>query len=217
MTTRLLAFLLAMSLFFVACAEGPSDKPAADSHSHVDSAAPAQAPKIERAVCVVQSVADSGVTGVLTFTRQGDKIALTGSISGLTPGKHGFHIHEYGDVTSLGTDGLSTGGHFNPAGTPHGRPDDEHRHVGDLGNIEADENGVANIEIADSMLQFDGAHSIIGRSVVVHADEDKFTQPVGDAGGRVGIGVIGIARRNSPRWSGSCRKNLLRVKNPTAT
>lgn len=193
MVNRFFAVMLAMSFFLVACAGEEGAKPAGETKGHTHTPA-GDAPQIDRAICVVQGVGDSGVAGVLTFVRNGDKVEVTGSISGLTPGKHGFHVHEFGDITALDTDGTSTGGHFNPEGAEHGKPDAEHRHVGDLGNIEADDDGVANVEITDSMLQLDGPHSIIGRSIVVHADEDKFTQPTGDAGGRVGIGVIGIAK-----------------------
>ena len=118
---------------------------------------------------------------------------LTGRPRGLEPGQHGFHVHEFGDLTDL-QKGESAGGHFNPTGMPHGRPDDEERHAGDLGNIEADQNGVANVNIRDSVLRLNGPQSILGRAIVVHAKADEFTQPSGDAGDRVALGVIGIAQ-----------------------
>lgn len=148
---------------------------------------------IEKAVCSVLPFKDSKVAGIVFFTKKGDKVEITGKIFGLTPGKHGFHVHEFGDITS--EDGSSAGGHFNPEGKKHGGPDDDDRHVGDLGNITANEDGMAEISITDSAVQLSGPHSIIGRSIVVHAKADDLkSQPSGDAGGRIAAGVIGIAK-----------------------
>ena len=90
---------------------------------------------------------------------------MTGEITGLAPGKHGFHIHQLGDTTN---GCLSTGPHFNPAGKKHGSPTDDERHAGDLGNIEAGADGVAKIDITDAQIPLDGPNSIIGRAVVCH-------------------------------------------------
>ncbi len=152
----------------------------------------------QKAVAVIVPAGDSGVAGTVYFTREGNAVHVSGKITGLKPGQHGFHVHQFGDVTGT-KDGLTTGGHFNPDGKPHGKPDDKERHVGDLGNIEAGADGVATIDIKDSMLELSGPHSILGRGLVVHANPDKFTQPVGDAGGRVGIAVIGIAEVKAPK------------------
>jgi Cu-Zn family superoxide dismutase len=78
---------------------------------------------------------------------------------------------------------------------PHGGPTAEKHHAGDLGNIEADKNGHARLEVTDHMLSLEGPKSIIGRSVVVHAQADDFkTQPTGGSGARVACGVIGITK-----------------------
>ena len=151
----------------------------------------------EKAVAVLVAAGDSGVSGVVYFTKEADAVHVTGKVTGLKPGEHGFHVHQYGDVTGI-KDGLTTGGHFNPEGKDHGKPEDKVRHVGDLGNIKADDKGVAEIDIKDSMLELAGPHSILGRGLVVHANADKFTQPTGDAGGRVAVGVIGIANVPAP-------------------
>jgi len=77
---------------------------------------------------------------------------------------------------------------------PHGGPTDTDRHVGDLGNLASDENGVATVDFVDEVLELDGMFTILGRGVVVHAQEDDLeSQPVGDAGARIGCGVIGVA------------------------
>jgi Cu-Zn family superoxide dismutase len=145
-----------------------------------------------KAICVMQPLSGSKVTGVITFTQKGDEVEVTGKITGLTPGMHGFHVHEFGDLTK--DDGLATGGHFNPEGKMHGGPNDKDRHVGDLGNIMADKDGVATINMKDKLLKLHGPHSIVGRGLIVHAKaDDEKSQPSGDAGGRIGGGVIGVA------------------------
>lgn len=142
-----------------------------------------------RAVCNLEEIGESGVTGTLVFVQEGDTVTITGEIVGLAPGLHGFHVHETGDLSDK-EKGESAGGHFNPTGHPHGHAEDVERHVGDLGNIEANAEGVATINITDTVIRLDGEHPIVGKAMVVHADEDKFTQPTGDAGGRVAFGVV---------------------------
>jgi len=149
--------------------------------------------KVEKAVAVLQSTEGSKVSGRIFFTRTGAGIHVQGEVVGLTPGKHGFHIHEFGDTTS--TDGKSAGGHFNPGGQPHAGPDAEHRHAGDFGNIEAGSDGVAKFDFVDKHITLDGDKSILGRGVVVHAKADDLkSQPSGEAGDRMAVGVIGVAK-----------------------
>jgi len=132
------------------------------------------------------------VEGRVTFTQDGSTIHVHAEISGLTPGEHGFHIHEFGVWSE---DGMASGGHFNPAKEPHAGPKKAMRHVGDLGNITANANGNATLDLDDSILSFHGAHSILGRGLVVHEKADDLkTQPTGDAGGRLAVGVIGVAK-----------------------
>lgn len=147
---------------------------------------------VKKAVCVLHPTEGNDVHGLVTFTRSGSEIKIVADVEGLTPGKHGFHIHQWGDCSA--PDGTSAGGHFNPENTEHGGPADAVRHVGDLGNITAGEDGTAHLEMTDSMIAFSGKHSIIGRGIIVHAGEDDLTsQPTGAAGARVACGVIGIA------------------------
>jgi Cu-Zn family superoxide dismutase len=153
----------------------------------------AQGSAPNRAIAVLHPTDGNKVHGWVTFTKEGDKVKVIAQIEGLTPGKHGFHIHEFGDCSSK--DGAAAGGHFNPAGKSHGAPTDANRHEGDLGNIEAGQDGKARIDLTDSVLKLDGAGSIIGRGVIVHAKADDLkTQPTGDAGGRQACGVIGTAK-----------------------
>jgi Cu-Zn family superoxide dismutase len=145
-----------------------------------------------KAVALLTPTKGSKVEGRVTFTKEGSTIHVHAEISGLTPGEHGFHIHEFGVWSE---DGMASGGHFNPAQQPHSGPEKTKRHVGDLGNIKANANGNATLDLDDHLLSFSGAHSIIGRGLVVHEKVDDLkTQPTGNAGGRLAVGVIGIAK-----------------------
>ena len=119
---------------------------------------------------------------------------VTGEITGLEPGEHGFHVHQFGDATDM-AEGKSAGSHMDVGDdSPHGKPTDAKRHTGDLGNVTADENGVATVDVTDEVISLNGGHSVLGRGVVVHAEPDDFGQPTGNAGGRVALGVIGVAK-----------------------
>jgi Cu-Zn family superoxide dismutase len=156
-----------------------------------DHAAPA-ALSVSKAIAVIHPLGNSNVKGTVTFTKMANGVQINAEITGLTPGEHGFHIHEWGDCSSA--DGMSTGGHYNPTGAPHAGPDSRQRHVGDFGNVTADQTGKATLNRVDNLLAFEGPTSIVGRAVVVHAGRDDLrSQPSGDAGGRIGCGVIGIA------------------------
>ena len=155
--------------------------------------ASASAAEPTKALAVLHPTKGSKVEGVVTFTKSGTETKVVADLTGLTPGKHGFHIHEFGDCSS--EDGKSAGGHFNPTNNPHASHDAEQRHAGDLGNIEADSNGKAHLELTDKMMTMSGENSILGRGLIVHEKADDLkTQPTGDAGGRVACGVIGIAK-----------------------
>jgi Cu-Zn family superoxide dismutase len=146
-----------------------------------------------KAVAHLHARSGSKLKGTIYFKQQGGVVTVTGTISGLKPGEHGFHIHEFGDCSE--EKGMSAGGHYNPSKKMHAGPHDADRHEGDLGNIKADGRGVAKINISDKMLRLSGPHSIVGRSVVVHAKRDDLkSQPAGDAGDRIGCGVIGYAK-----------------------
>ncbi|TVU47036.1 hypothetical protein EJB05_06613 [Eragrostis curvula] len=138
-----------------------------------------------KAVCVLGS--SEGVKGTIQFTQEGDgPTTVTGSVSGLKPGLHGFHVHALGDTTN---GCMSTGPHYNPAGKEHGAPEDENRHAGDLGNVTAGPDGVATINVTDCQIPLTGPNSIIGRAVVVHADPDD-----------LGKGYSLLAVRVSQAW-----------------
>jgi Cu-Zn family superoxide dismutase len=168
------------------------------SNAQTAPAARAQAPQtqasaqVTKAIAVVHPLGESKVSGKVVFTQTGSGVEISAEITGLAPGKHGFHVHEFGDCSMA--DGTCAGAHFNPTGAPHAGPDDAQRHVGDLGNIVVREDGKATYKRVDELVALNGPNSIIGRSVIIHADPDDLkSQPSGNAGARVGCGVIGIA------------------------
>lgn len=152
------------------------------------------APTISKAVAVLHATKMGGeASGTVTFTKVDGGVRVEAEIKGLTPGMHGFHIHEFGDTSS--PDAMSAGGHFNPGKTDHGAPGAGKHHVGDLGNIEANAKGTAKVDMVDPTLGFYGPGSIIGRGLIVHEKADDLkTQPTGNAGGRVAAGVIGVGK-----------------------
>jgi len=183
---RYLLTLLFVPLLFIGCAQADMET---NEHSEYD-----DSPEFDELVAVIHPTEGNDISGVVRFTREDDGVRVHAEVHGLdAESLHGFHIHEFGDCTS--SDGTSAGGHFDPHGSEHGAPTDEDRHVGDLGNLPADENGVAEVNYVDEKLSFDGIDSILGRGLIVHADEDDLvSQPVGDAGARLGCGVIGVAQ-----------------------
>lgn len=146
-----------------------------------------------KAIAVLSAASGSSVAGTVTFTKSSEGVNVLAEISGLKPGQHGFHVHEFGDCSAK--DATSAGGHYNPTNDPHAGHDAEKRHIGDLGNIEADASGKARLELKDKVLKLSGENSIIGYAVIVHEKADDLkTQPTGDAGGRVACGVVGVAK-----------------------
>jgi superoxide dismutase, Cu-Zn family len=147
-----------------------------------------------KAIAVLHSTQGNNITGTVTFTEVADGVQVQAEITGLSPGEHGFHVHEFGDCSAA--DASSAGAHFNSTSQPHGAPDAAARHVGDMGNVEADASGAAKLNYVDhNMSLANDQPSIIGRSVVVHAKADDLkSQPAGDSGARVACGVIGRAK-----------------------
>lgn len=150
-----------------------------------------------KAVCCLVSDTVKGTVNFEQSSSDSD-VRVYGEIKNLTPGLHGFHVHQYGDTTNGCT---SAGPHFNPHGKTHGAMDDEERHVGDLGNVTAGEDGVAKFDFTDKQLKLNGPLSIIGRTMVIHADQDdlgkggvELSKTTGNAGGRLACGVIGITK-----------------------
>ena len=144
-----------------------------------------------RAVAPLQSTTGNSATGAVTFVQSGDKVKVSGVVTGLKANtEHGFHVHEKGDCSS--GDGMSAGGHFNPGGQPHGSHAGMAHHAGDLPSLKADASGVAKFSFESKTLSVgSGTNDIVGRALIVHRDPDDFTtQPTGNAGARVACAVI---------------------------
>jgi Cu-Zn family superoxide dismutase len=131
-------------------------------------------------------------TGTVTFTQVGDnKVKAAYDLKGLAPGKHGFHIHEKGDLSAA--DFSSAGPHFNPTKHKHEGTTGENRHAGDLGNVEADTSGNSkgDVTVEGLTIGSGAATDIVGRSIVVHEKADDMkTDPSGNSGARISAGVI---------------------------
>jgi len=190
--------LIASSLALVAAACGRED---------IDVPAPANPPAataeprvpISSETVALSPTQGHEVAGRLTLIPLDDGVRITGAVTGLEPGSvHGIHVHENGDCSA--PDASSAGGHFAPLGKPHGAPG-EASHVGDLGNITANDRGVANVTVRAVQARL-GSHAptdLTGRAIVVHADPDDLeSQPSGDSGARIACGVI--AGDGAVRW-----------------
>jgi Cu-Zn family superoxide dismutase len=138
----------------------------------------------------IEARSDSSLTGTATFTEEGDGVKVVLKVGNAPPGLKGAHIHEKGDCSAK--DGTSAGDHFNPDGHKHARPPDEPRHLGDLGNIGITPEGVGALEIVvkGANLKPGDPKSFLDRSVIIHAKKDDGGQPTGNAGARIGCGVI---------------------------
>ena len=143
------------------------------------------------AVAKLEPTLGNAATGTVTFTQVGDRVRVEANLSGLKANAgHGFHIHEKGDCSS--GDGMSTGGHFNPLGKPHGHHDRMERHAGDLPSLKADAAGNAKLSVVlDVIAVSPGPTGVVGRGMIVHRDPDDYqTQPTGNAGPRIACAVI---------------------------
>ncbi len=192
-----------LGFVLVACAGQPAEPaaaPAAPSAAPVETAPAAAVPPAAEAAAApaaprsievpLEAKSGSKLTGkaVLTETEGGVHVVLT--LEGLEPGEHGAHVHEKGDCSA--PDGASAGGHFNPQSKDHGLPGAEKRHLGDLGNITIGKDGKGSLDITapGANLKASDPTSFVGRAIIVHAKKDDGGQPTGNAGGRVGCGVI---------------------------
>lgn len=148
---------------------------------------------MKKAICLIK---ENKISGSITFIQKQKETEINIYVKGLPPGKHGIHIHEYGDMRN----GCETmGAHFNPFKKNHGDYRDKDRHVGDLGNLIADQNGTAKLIIKDKLIKLNGKNSVIGRGLVIHADEDDLgrgmqsdSKTTGHSGARIACGIIAL-------------------------
>merc|ERR1711981_359397 len=160
-------------------------------------------PVLRRAFSVVHPSGGEGldvVRGKIHLEETSEGVFITGTIFGLKPGRHGFHVHQEGN---LGENCKSSGGHYNPAGNDHSSPTSAKRHVGDLGNVVTNRFGKTAVNIFDNVITLDttSENSIVNRAFVVHLGEDDLGIPgllegdsgslkTGNAGARVACGII---------------------------
>lgn len=211
-TAKLFVGSVVLGMFVAACAGQPAEPPAAPEAPAAPAAPSAEAPAAPSAAPAapaapaasaaapaapaksvevpIEAKSGSKLSGkaVLTETEGGVHVVLT--LEGLEPGEHGAHVHEKGDCSAA--DGASAGGHFNPASKDHGLPGADKRHLGDLGNITIAKDGKGSLDITapGANLKAGDPNSFVGRAIIVHAKKDDGGQPTGNAGGRVGCGVI---------------------------
>ena len=140
--------------------------------------------------------ASGNAVGLATFTENADGVTVHLLIQGLSPGEHGWHLHEFGVCDPGGDEPFSSaGGHWNPSGQPHGAPDAADHHVGDFGNLVASADGLADVEITSTDFTFEAGPTSVfdedGTSIVVHEGRDDLTtQPSGNSGPRYACGVV---------------------------
>lgn len=157
-----------------------TDNTEAESHAHV-------------AEVVLSEANASGLTGTAIFTDNHKNVTLTVKLQNVkTPGLHAIHIHQNGDCSA--PDASSAGGHWNPTDDHHGKWETEHFHKGDIGNIDIKEDGTGSLTFTTDkwcVACDDSTKDVVGKSIIIHEGIDDFTtQPTGNAGGRIGCGVI---------------------------
>lgn len=144
------------------------------------------------AFAVIRDTKDNAkVLGQATLQETPEGLHVKVNFENIPPGKHGFHIHEGG---SCAEEGKAAGGHYNPDNLPHGHVIEKglaHVHAGDFGNVEIGADGKGKLELTAKGLTITAAsHNVLGRTFILHDKEDDFGQPTGNAGGRIGCGII---------------------------
>ena len=175
-----------------AAADAPTKDAAAAEHAGGDAPAEKAAEPAAAKGLEVSIAAKSGSTlmGTATFTEEAEGVKVLVKIGNAPPGLKGIHIHEKADCSAA--DGSSAGDHFNPDGSPHARPPDVPRHMGDLGNIGVtpEGNGLLEIFVKGANLKPGDPHSLLDRGLVIHKKRDDGGQPSGNAGERIGCAEI---------------------------
>ncbi len=145
----------------------------------------------EATVLIKGTEEGSSISGVIMLVEKGEGLEITVNVGHVSPGKHGFHIHENGSCEDMGK---AAGGHYNPDEAPHGlitKDGFTNAHCGDFGNIEVGPDGTGTVTLFVPGLTLTGEkHNVLGKAVILHEKEDDFGQPTGNAGGRIGCGII---------------------------
>jgi len=195
---RPILFAAAFGLVAAGCHENEhAAATAATAHPHGDAvlAAADMGADVKDAVAMLHGTkGNEKVHAIVHFTETGNGVKVMAHITGLEPNsEHAFHIHEFGDCTDMDK-AMSTGGHFNPEKHQHGKPGDPNAHPGDMGNVKADATCMAMADVTLPAASLTGKNAILGRGVILHEKPDDYSQPTGNAGGRIACGVIGVAQ-----------------------
>ncbi|MHA7942757.1 superoxide dismutase family protein [Formosa sp. 3Alg 14/1] len=168
-----------------------------DKESVIENAENAKDASTDNAIQIqvtMEAKSDSKVSGNIVFTQVDDTVKMLGELEGLKPNtEHAIHLHETADCSAH--DAKSSGGHWNPTDSKHGKwGDAEGYHHGDIGNFTTDENGNATVTFETDQWCLnceDETKTIVGRGIIIHEGTDDFTtQPTGDAGKRIACGAI---------------------------
>jgi Cu-Zn family superoxide dismutase len=141
-------------------------------------------------VVTIEPRSGSKLLGTAKFTATADGVQVAVDLTNAPPGQHAAHIHQNADCSS--PDAMSAGDHFNPEMHQHGLPPASPRHLGDLGNIQVQQNGTGHLDIVipgANLIPGDRL-SFLGRGIIIHEKLDTGAQPAGNAGGRIGCGEI---------------------------
>jgi superoxide dismutase, Cu-Zn family len=182
------------ALTWLGCASSSqSTEPATAASESTSDSAPAteESAASEKTLEVaLQAKSNSQLSGAATLSETAEGVKIVLSVENVAPGEHGAHVHENGDCSA--PDAASAGSHYNPSSHPHALPTSDPRHLGDLGNITVGADGKGTIEVVapGANLKEGDPSSFLGRAIIVHEKQDDGGQPVGNAGGRIGCGVI---------------------------
>lgn len=202
MRTTFQFYKLALGIFLlggimVSCGSGQGNDATNDSDSTNTTETTNNAADNARQEAVANisgTYADTVVTGKATFTTQSDgqvKLQLTLNIPARANKEVAVHLHEHGDC---GDSGMASHGHWNPTNEDHGKWGTAPFHRGDIGNVKLDADGNGSLEMTTDLWQIGGSDTtknILGKAVIVHGGVDDYvSQPTGNAGNRIGCGVI---------------------------
>lgn len=182
--------LFILSSVLLACNNESTQSAEIDS-TGVKSEEPANSTLIAEAA-ITATKPDTAVSGTARFTQDGDKVKLEINITvpPLANRSVAVHIHEHGDC---GDAGKNTHGHWNPGAKQHGKWGEGDFHLGDIGNVTLDAEGKGSLTLDTDLWSIggDANKDILGKAIIVHSGVDDYkTQPTGNAGSRVGCGLI---------------------------
>lgn len=180
--------LLFFSLLGCSSFQEESPSPTMEASDHNDEAVAVSEASGTKSVEIIN--AEGKKIGVALLKEDKGGVRIQVEVSQLGPGNHGFHIHE---KAFQGTDFKTAGAHLNPLGKEHGLKNPKGPHLGDMHNLRVKEDGTAvqTEYLEGANLKKDHPNSLLGKSIIIHKDEDdQITNPAGNSGDRVAGGNI---------------------------